>query len=627
MVMAIVLWLVIAMGAASAATINVTSVVDSGAGTLRQAVLNAAPGDLITFATNLTGQTILLTSGQIILTTNLTVDASAVSGGISISGNNSSRIFQVNSSVTVTLNSLTITNGNIASDGGGIYNFGTLTLSRCAVLGNTATLSGAGIFSADGSTLTLDACAITGNTAVSVNGGGVVTRGPNTHNIINTTIAGNTAAGQGGGLLNRGNLVLRHVTLAGNSAAQGGGLYPANGTVTLDGSIIAGNTASTGPDISGNINTNLAVNFIGDTNGASGFGTLNANYLTGDPRLAPLGNYGGRTLTRPPLAGSPVIDAAAGSTVTIDQRGYPRPSGAAPDIGAVEGNLVTTLADSGVGSLRQAIANALTGDLITFAASLSGQTITLTSEIVVANNVTLDASSLTAGLTVNGGNARRLFDVNAGVSFTLHRFTLTGGNGTGANLTDHGGAINSQGTLWLTRCTFHDNSASYGGAIHSYNQGRMTISDSTFYNNSSPGYGGAILDNGVDDATIKTLSRCTFFGNSAVTGGAIFNFNTMSMTHCTVSSNSATTGGGIFTSYTSSLTASNNIIAGNSVGDIVINHGALILGGANLVQTISTNSGTQSGAAPPHRQPAPRAARRLRRADEDDAAIAGQPGN
>jgi hypothetical protein len=63
------------------------------------------------------------------------------------------------------------------------------------------------------------------------------------------------------------------------------------------------------------------------------------NLTSGDPLLAPLGNYGGPTLTMLPLFGSPAIDAGADSatnTFATDQRGYPRCSGAHVDIGAVE---------------------------------------------------------------------------------------------------------------------------------------------------------------------------------------------------------------------------------------------------------------------------------------------------
>ena len=55
-----------------------------------------------------------------------------------------------------------------------------------------------------------------------------------------------------------------------------------------------------------------------------------------DLRLGPARNNGGTTLTRFPLAGSPLVDAVASCTDTDDQRGIPRPFGAGCDAGAVE---------------------------------------------------------------------------------------------------------------------------------------------------------------------------------------------------------------------------------------------------------------------------------------------------
>ncbi|MEI9959962.1 MAG: choice-of-anchor Q domain-containing protein [Limisphaerales bacterium] len=61
-----------------------------------------------------------------------------------------------------------------------------------------------------------------------------------------------------------------------------------------------------------------------------------SSILTGNPLLAPLGNYGGPTQTMPPLPGSPAIDAGGSGILNTDQRGYARPFGANPDIGAIE---------------------------------------------------------------------------------------------------------------------------------------------------------------------------------------------------------------------------------------------------------------------------------------------------
>ena len=94
------------------ATITVTNTNNAGAGTLRQAITDAAAGDDIIFS--VTG-TITLTTGELAINKNLTINGPG-SSSLTISGNNSSRIFYIDgSSVTVNLSGLTITNGNSAT--------------------------------------------------------------------------------------------------------------------------------------------------------------------------------------------------------------------------------------------------------------------------------------------------------------------------------------------------------------------------------------------------------------------------------------------------------------------------------------------------------------------------------
>lgn len=182
--------------------------------------------------------------------------------------------------------------------------------------------------------------------------------------------------------------------------------------------------------------------------------------------------------------------------------------------------VVTNTNDSGVGSLRQAIADAapFANARINFAAGLSGQVVTLASEIVVSAplNLIIDATPLAAGLTVNGGaGSNRIFTVPAGSTLGLYGLTFAGGNGTGAAQGGVGGAILSNGALTLDGCTFRANNASSsGGALYA--------------------------------AGLTNVTRCTFAGNSAPFGGAISNFGTLSLTHCTISGNAAASNGGGF---------------------------------------------------------------------------------
>ncbi|MGB3694797.1 MAG: CHAT domain-containing protein, partial [Spirulinaceae cyanobacterium] len=161
----------------------------------------------------------------------------------------------------------------------------------------------------------------------------------------NSTISGNTAGNNGGGIYNGyfqppslvGNTTLNSTTITNNDANNnGGGVFNASdATVNTFNTIIADNNA-TNPDVSGSFN-DQGNNLIGNSNGSTGFTTsdlvgTSANPI--DPLLAPLGDYGGTTQTHTLLPGSPAINAGSNNNApATDQRGVTRGT---VDIGAVE---------------------------------------------------------------------------------------------------------------------------------------------------------------------------------------------------------------------------------------------------------------------------------------------------
>ena len=326
-----------------AATLTVTNLNDGGAGSLRNAIDAAVSGDTITFG--VTG-TITLTSGELSIGKDLTIDGPGATSLI-VSGNNSSRVFSTHHS-TVMISGITISDGLVATGlnqgGAGILNsIGTLTLDGVVISNNHVPgpdvggeRVGGGIVNQDQGTLTLSNSTISGNS--SDRGGGIFNSGgPSTMTVSNSTISGNTADG-GGGIVNYGTLDLSSATVSNNHSTGGtnniGGIASEAGQATLKNTIIANNAM--GGDCGGTTPiSSSGYNLISDASCTfSGPGDLNGQ----DPKLGPLADNGGPTQTQALLAGSPAVDAGSPDCPppATDQRGVSRPQGPACDIGAFE---------------------------------------------------------------------------------------------------------------------------------------------------------------------------------------------------------------------------------------------------------------------------------------------------
>jgi len=254
-------------------------------------------------------------------------------------------------------NSTIVSNTATAGYGGGINeNDAPVTLMRnSTVNGNTGGAGGGGLdlldtFDNSPGALTVDNSAIVSNTAAN-DGGGVNNDTGSTLTMTNSTIAGNTAAGFGGGILTYSSTVaLVNDTVAGNTSPNsGGGISIANTnslSTTLTNSILALNNAPRGPDCNGAF-TSGGYNVVGSTSGGCAPSGGMGDVTNRDPRLGPLRDNGGPTLTRALLPDSPAIDLVSPAScagLTTDQRGFPRPFpvGGACDAGAYEYQPVVT---------------------------------------------------------------------------------------------------------------------------------------------------------------------------------------------------------------------------------------------------------------------------------------------
>ncbi len=357
---------------------------------LREALALAAshPGpDTITF--DPTVNNIILGLGELLIEDDVSV-LGLGTGQLTIAGSTAlgeeSRVFNVSSGVTATIDGMTIRNGHALGPGGGILNAGHLTLNDVVLTNNTADTYGGGVFTSDGS-LTISNSSITDNVASGNIGGGIYVYNC-ALTVSDSTIDGNTAL-TGAGLYLTGSGATAGVsrsTISNNlgvNSAGGHGIYGNSyaGAQTYTNVTISGNEgdgiAWNGGDgvtlvnstitdnrgrgfksdfssayaynsiIVGNNDTDLyqiltgSNNLIGSLEQVSASTLVPENQVNVDPadvKLAPLGYYGGSTQTHALEIGSLAIDAGDNAFISeaTDQRGEDRIYHGTVDAGAVE---------------------------------------------------------------------------------------------------------------------------------------------------------------------------------------------------------------------------------------------------------------------------------------------------
>ena len=574
----------------SAATHVVINLNDSGTGSLRQAIANATGGDTITFAANLNG-TINLDS-ELSFDKNLTIDGE---GKITLDGGGSVRVINYTGTGTLTLNGLTIQNGNIDGGGGGVYSNGTVDATNCTFTGNTAYYDGGGVLVVQFNTrLTLTDCTFTGNSAIH-GGGGAAAYDGSVVELTGCTFTGNEAY-VGGGIFANANypidggsvkainsiftnntatepdsgaietwlnvpVTLSHCTVVNNT---GYGAKAKDSTLTVSNSILTGNNG-------GGDQTNKAItgdNLTGSY--ADIFGTNKVNLNTG--WICPLD--------------IPANKTTAVTTYTNDLTGKTR--GTEYTYGALEPWLNTDLVvknnnDSGPDSLRDIIGrlNNTSGNenvnVITFLANVT--TIKLESNLPeIGEWVSETEIRGNPGVTIDGNKQYSIIRYAPDLDLTLSNLTIQNGKSGGYG----GGGVAAGGNVIAADCKFIGNiSGEFGGGV--FAEGDSTLTDCTFTGNMAPGG----VSGGLYAIGDSTLTDCTFTGNEAKysgglyvigeltainsmftqnttinsTSGAIDGDNNIILYHSTVADN---TGMGVYSEF-GEITAYNSIIAGNTI--------------------------------------------------------------
>jgi hypothetical protein len=244
---------------------------DSGRDSLRDALSRAVNGDVINFDEGLAGSTITLTSGELTVAADVSIEGLGADQ-LTVSGDFASRVFTVAPGVTASLSGLRIARGADGGKGGGVWNRGTLSVDDCTIELNSAGAGGAvgndGILTLDHDTLrfnsaneggglydspflsraTVSATGFFGNHASS--GGAVAAELFSQASLDGCTFLGNVA-NFGGGVFNDQAVVrVSASTFAVNATpASGAGGAVAMifaGTTTIDGCTFAANSAGGG---------------------------------------------------------------------------------------------------------------------------------------------------------------------------------------------------------------------------------------------------------------------------------------------------------------------------------------------------------------------------------------------
>jgi predicted outer membrane repeat protein len=314
---------------------------------------------------------------------------------------------------------------------------------------------------------------------------------------------------------------------------------------------------STSPNPSG-AGQNVVVNYSVAVN-APGAGTPTGNVTVSDGTNSCVGTAAaGQCTLILPTAGNYIL------TATYD--GDPNFTGSvsatfAHQVCAGSSSIVSNIADSGAGSLRQALSDVCSGGTITFSADFNTpQVITLTGEIPINKDVTITGAGANL-VTINANSTGRVFLITGG-TVNLSGLTITGGNAP------NGGAIaNLGGNLTITDSVVSGNTAAnLGGGI--YATGPTTISGSTISGNTANNPAG-ITGGGIHNTGSLTLINSTVSGNSVPNGnqngGGIRSEGPTSIVNSTVTNNSAAgaaSAGGLFRSA-GTVTATNSLIAAN----------------------------------------------------------------
>jgi hypothetical protein len=549
--------------------------------------------------------------------------------------------------VPLSLNNLTLTNGNTATGGALAIGGGVITTNNVNLTNSKSPL-GAGAYVAQGTTLNMNGGTVSGNTATASataltgGGGGIyvvgkvgTTTAAGKLNLSHVTVTGNVAnggaaiaGGNGGGILNAGTATITGSTFSANQAVassnanarrgQGGAIF--NGPQDTDDAptLTISDTTITGGLAAGAFNASSGGALANDEGFGGPAATLSATNVTMTANSALVGgglyNGGTATITGGTLQGngavmgggayqSPLVTPAALPTATFD--GTTFTSNLASGLNFANFGNGGAIFNTEALTVKNATFTGNQAVAATVASTVTGWGGAIYSGPFAANDApTLNISDTTInGGGVSGGNAV----IGGGISNTGNVLGFAGATASkldatrltlSKNIAAAAGGAYTGGVTNLTDSTFDQNqathaSAGFGGGLYAARLPAtgtapvVTIDHTAFTTNTAGVVGGGIaLLNGV---TLTLRNGSTVTGNTAVSGAGIINAGTATVRDSAVSNNNAAfQGGGIFNGSstatdTPTLTLTNATIDGNTAANV--GGGVVTIAGASLTAT------------------------------------------
>ena len=546
------------------------------------------------FACN--GPTTVTTQAEIVINRHVILDGE---GNLTVSGNDTHRVFSVPEGVVAELRGFGITAG-ASNAGAGILNEGELTVANSTVSDNMTTGlpgSGGGILNNSATLTVVDSALL--NNASDGGGGAIVSQGSASLMLTNSTVQSNSAGDAGGALWITGSAQVSGTAISQNQAQRGGGVWVSSGgNATISYGTVFGNTAIGHSNGGGGIGTEgtatlTLVNMTVAQNAtlgllASGGGILNdggplslTNTTVSDNVTAGAGggilNGGGGNIT--------LTDCFVTNNVASDHGGGFWTNGAAQvDRTEITGNSANGGGGGWVtsgGSLIMADSTVSANDAVVEAGGIGNDffgntTITTTT---ISNNTASGPLGSGGGILNNSGTLTVvgswiLDNVSGGGGGILSQgaasLTLTNSNVQRNVASDAGGALWITGTANVSGNVISDNEANRGGGIWISSGGNVALLHGTVFGNSANARGGGIGMEGTATAALTNMrvEQNVVSGQSAPGGGIFNDGGPLTLIDTSVSNNQCNgSGGGILNDGGDTLTVSNSVISGNSGHD------------------------------------------------------------